>query len=235
MKKLLVFAVLALAAGVCSAQRAAEYDLGKSGDNANYNRVGVSFNNTSFSPNSDAKDFMDAVSTNGFGLDYIHGFSLSSSLPMFIETGANVNFNFGSKSYEGSKLLLQNFNLQVPVNYVYRFALADELTLAPYIGLNFKLNLASRFKETLEDGYIWDDGTDEEEWVNVFSKDDMGEDGTWNRFQMGWQVGVGVQYSKIHLGLHYGTDFIPAFSYSEGGYKPKVNNGNFKMTLSYCF
>ncbi|MDE6782593.1 MAG: hypothetical protein K2J17_02600, partial [Paramuribaculum sp.] len=101
------------------------------------------------------------------------------------------------------------------------------------VGLNFKLNLATRFKEALEDG---DDGSDDDtDWVSVFDKDEMGEDGTWNRFQMGWHVGVGVQYSKIHLGLQYGTDFISAFSYSEGGYKPAINTGNFKMTLSYCF
>lgn len=239
MKKLFIIAVLAFTAtSVSFAQRAAEYDLGKSsGENVGYNRIGLSFNNTTFSSNSDAEDIFDgSISTNGFGIDYIHGFSLSSSMPMFIETGANLNFNFGSKGYEGSKLLVQNFNLQIPVNYVYRFTLADNFSLAPYVGLNFKLNLATRFKETLEDGYIWDNGSEEDsDWESAFDKDTMGNDGTWNRFQMGWHIGVGVQYSKLHLGLQYGTDFISAYSHSFDGYKPAINTGNLKLTLSYCF
>ena len=243
MKKFIVFAVLALACvGVSSAQ-----------ENTGYNRLGISFDNTSYSANSDYKEMLDGLSipsTNGFGINYIHGFSLSNSMPMFIETGANVNFNFGSKDFYGIKMLVQNFNLQVPVNYVYRFSLSDKFSIAPYVGLNLKLNLATRFKFEASDFddeddwgyYAWDDDYDdwdyegdESEWLSVYDKKVMGKDGVWNRFQMGWHVGVGFQYSKFNLGVQYGTDFISAYKYSERGYKPAVNTGNLKVTLSYCF
>ncbi len=235
MKKLFIIAVFALtAAGICSAQRASEYDLGKSTDTpSGYNRIGVSYNNTSYSPNSDAKEYIDGFSTNGVGIDYIHGFSISKSLPMFIETGANINFNFYGDSGSDWKQNYQNFNIQVPVNYVYRFALNDDFSIAPYLGLNFKVNLLSREKYDEYDDY--NEEWESSGWESLYDKDVMGDDGTFNRFQMGWHVGVGVQYSKFHFGLQYGTDFIPAFKHSEGGYKPAINNGNLKLTLSYCF
>ncbi len=40
-----------------------------------------------------------------------------------------------------------------------------------------------------------------------------GSEYTWNRFQMGWQIGVGFQYKPFYLGVQYGTDFIHAYSH----------------------
>ena len=67
---------------------------------------------------------------------------------------------------------------------------------------------------------------------SVFSKDDMGsKDATWNRFQMGWHIGAGLQYNAFYLGVEYGTDFIPAFKYE----KAKVNSSHQKISHGYCF
>lgn len=240
MKKIVSFAVVLLAVcGMAGAQRAAEYDLATHhGDNASYNRIGVSYNNTGLMLNDDAKDDweMKNFSLNGVGIDYIHGFSLSKAYPMFLEVGANVNFNFASpKLYEEDdyveKMKMQDINMQVPVNFVYRFNVGDDFSIAPYVGLNFKLHLMTQGKFVAEE----DGEKEESEWLNYFSKDDVGEDDTWNRFQMGWHVGVGFQYSKVFLGLQYGTDFIPAWSYKEDDWNAKINTGNFKLTLGYTF
>ena len=82
----------------------------------------------------------------------------------------------------------------------------------------------------------------EGDWVSVFdsAEDAMdGDDNTWNRFQMGWHVGVGFQYKPIYLGVQYGTDFIPAYShkYTYDGESEtyKINTGNLKVTLGYVF
>ena len=63
-----------------------------------YNRVGISYTNTGLygSKGSFLDGEEDDMFLNGFALEYIHGFSLSSSLPMFIETGLKANFGFGS-------------------------------------------------------------------------------------------------------------------------------------------
>lgn len=83
---------------------------------------------------------------------------------------------------------------------------------------------------------------DEQDWISVFddSEDAMGDkDATWNRFQMGWHVGVGFQYKPIYLGVQYGTDFIPAYShkytYDGESETAKINTGNLKVTLGYVF
>ncbi len=251
MKKYLTLALVAVAcSGVAKAQFAGEYNLGhREGDFKDYNRVGLSYNNDSYHFNSDADYWFEADlkngSANGFGINYIHGFSLSSSLPMFLEVGGNLNFNFGTlfseeEEYGGvkmeNKLKSQFINLQVPVNYVYKFTVADDFSVAPYLGLNFKLNLVGKVKPVIE---AWDEDEylkeEDEDWYSLFSKDDMEDMGTWNRFQMGWHIGVGFEYSKIYLGVQYGTDFIPAFSEKEDEYRPKVNTGSLKINLGYTF
>lgn len=242
MKKLFVFAVLVLmAAGICQAQRAAEFNVSdEKSESAGYNRVGVSFDNTLLSPNDDASDIMNGgtMSVNGFGVDWIHGFRLGSSA-FFLETGLNFNYMSKTKKFEsnGYKESFSNINLQVPVNLAHSFNLfSEDFSLTPLVGLNFKFNLASTIKESLLDGYVWPGGSTDDIKQNLFSKDDMGDDYTWNRFQMGWHLGVGLQYKRIHLGLQWGKDFIAAYSHKfDDGSKPAVKTGNYKMTLSYCF
>lgn len=161
-----------------------------------YNRVAISYDNTHYGFNKDYKaeyegDEDPAFSTNGFGLNYIHGFGLSNNLPMFLEVGGNVNFNFYSKTDESSiwdeplkyKSQFQNINLQVPVNFVWRFNVVEDFTIAPYVGLNFKLNFMSRMRAYL-DGDWEDKAEEDEEWTNLFSDSkDKGvgdKDLTWN-------------------------------------------------------
>lgn len=220
-----------------------------------YNRVGISYNNDHYGFNKEMKsENYDGFSLNGVGIDYRHGFQLGAK-PMFIETGASFNFNFGSKSFgkeedEGywmePKINYTNINLLVPVNFVYRFNITEDFSIAPYAGINFKINMVTKYKEKFDtnipseylEGYSL-----EGEWINVYSKDEekgMGDkDATWNRFQMGWQIGVGFQYKPFYLGIQYGTDFIPAYSHKfeyEGmSFTPRVNVGSLRVSLAYCF
>ncbi|MDE6269554.1 MAG: outer membrane beta-barrel protein, partial [Muribaculaceae bacterium] len=208
MKKIIIAALLlAATATAATAQRAGEFDLSASrGDIADYNRVSLSYDNTSYHNNWGESD--ENFSLNGFGLNYIHGFKLSSSMPMYLEAGASLSYSFGTPyedKYYDEKQSLRNLNIQVPVNYTYHLPVADNFTIAPYAGINFKIHL-------LTDGRYEEDG-EKSDWYSFFSKDDVGEDDTWNRFQMGWQVGVNFQYSGITLGVQYGTDFITAYSY----------------------
>ena len=251
---------LMLAGALCVASSAMAQD---------YNRVAISYDNTRYSAGGDdeyiemgVKAKQKSVSTNGFGLNYIHGFSLSSSLPMFLEVGGNINFNFFGDSekkekededeYEYKRQIqfqFQNINLQIPVNFTWRFNVVEDFTIAPYAGINFKFNFMQRQR------YYWSEYPDQDQkdldedkkWTNLMSdKEDGGvgsKDLTWNMFQMGWQVGVNFQYSNWVLGVQYGTDFIPAYSHKfsaeewwEGKeYKSRVNTGNLKLSVGYCF
>ncbi len=213
-----------------------------------YNRIALSYNNTHFGFN----EYLGSdnnFNLNGFGVNYIHGFSVSKSLPMFIETGVNFNFEFGSTTtakehvldeWMRTKETKQFINMQVPVNFTYRFTITDGVYVAPYAGLNFKLNIIGRYKDKIEtsfpDSELKDYGVDPEdlegEWMSVFSKRDMGSnDYTWKRFQVGWHIGAGLTYESFYLGLQYGTDFIPIYKYKDD----KINTGNLKVSLGYTF
>lgn len=193
-----------------------------------YDRVGVSYNNTHFGATWDHADSEDNFNLNGFGIDYIHGFSLPSATPIFLETGAKLNFGFRSESEEfgGSKYTEKvNLNtLSVPVNFVYRWDASSDFSIQPYVGLNFKLHLTGKIKEIYED----EDGKLEDKY-NMFKKEDF--DPTFKRFQMGWHIGVGFQYKPFYLGLSWGTDFIKAYDDHGDGYR----TSNLALSVGYSF
>lgn len=186
-----------------------------------YNRIGLSYDYTYYTEPV-------ATSTNGFGLNYMHGFSISKSHPMFIELGASLGFNFhGDSEWDDDedelvKSQFQNFNVKVPVNFTWRFRLGDNFYVSPFAGLNFQLNYIER--ERVGVAGIWSD------WENMLD-DDYG----WNVFQMGWQAGLNFQYDQVLLGAQIGTSFIPSYHESFAGYNVNVHNTCFKLTLGYEF
>ncbi|MDO5332708.1 MAG: outer membrane beta-barrel protein [bacterium] len=240
-KVILAAAVLVASASVANAE--------------GYNRVALSYDWQHYSMNKDytGTDKTEGRSLNGFGINYAHGFGVAEN--MFVEVGGNFNFGFGSEKgekveYAGywfqDKQKMTNINLRVPVNFVYRFNVSDDFKIAPYVGINFKLNLVTKMKDVVDSNLSKDElkdlGYEEPDWVNVYSdsKENMGDgDYTWNRFQMGWQIGVGFEYQKYYLGVQYGTDFIPAYSHKfewdGGSSKPKINSQALKISLGYTF
>lgn len=256
---------LTLACAACTMALSAE----------DYNRIGISFDHTGYSfnkelwatENSNLKDPVKGFGMNGVGINYIHGFSLSESIPLYLETGANIDFMFGSKKiYDDAEskntLKTSNINMQVPVNIAYKFNINDDFSITPYLGINFKVNFSTKFKGEYENKITGE--KEKTDWFSLYSSEDIvkyysgwePEDGPisdeakekaddlkWNRFQMGWQVGVGFQYKPIYLGVQWGTDFIPAydtkFETTVAGetisYHPKVNTNNLKVTLGYVF
>lgn len=216
-----------------------------------YNRVSISYDRQHFGYSSDYfGDKDESINLNGFGLNYTHGFGVAEN--MFVETGLNFNMGFG-KDDIGDKLTedgfyfqdqrkMNNINLRIPINFVYRFNVADKFSISPYAGINFKFNLVSKVKYTFDtnipEDILLEEGIEEGEWINLFSdsKENMEDkDYTWNRFQMGWQAGVNFEYSKYVLGVQYGTDFIPAYSHKFDDGKMKVNSSALSISVGYTF
>lgn len=225
MKKVISLAVMAMLAVSASAQLASDMSATDIDAPGSYNLVGVSYDNLRLSGKN--YDFGNDKSwgLNGFGVEYTHGFSLSSSLPMYLEAGFKFNIGYGSKSIDEDyddysyKIKMQMMRLNVPVSYAWRFNVGDGMAVTPYAGLDFRFNVLGRIK------------ANDDEWMSVFNEDDMGEDETWNRFQLGWHIGVGFNYKHLYVGVNYGTDFINAFKYK----KSSVSSGNLGITLGYTF
>lgn len=199
MKKKTLWAVVAATAAVSGSAYA-----------EGYNRAGISYELETMYPKHG-----DNLNLNGFGLNYIHGFGVSSKLPLFVETGAKFSAVFGSIEEKDMgytyKTDYQVMSLAVPVNVAYRFSFADgTMGIAPYLGLNFKFNLLAKGKEGGES-------------YNLFDKD------VWdaNRFQMGWHVGAVYNWNSIYAGLSFGTDFIEIAE--------DVATSTFNITVGYNF
>lgn len=67
-----------------------------------YDRISVSYNNTNLSANKQAGD--DDFSLNGVGLEYTHGFALSSANPVYLELGVKGRYSLGNYDVEKSDL-----------------------------------------------------------------------------------------------------------------------------------
>ena len=145
----------------------------------------VSYHPVSF--NGDGPDF----SFNGASIGYVKSFGVSSSAPLFIETGLSASWIGGE--VKNTDVKLNMFSLNAPVNFGYKFAFGENNAIFPYVGLTFRGNIVGTLK--------YDD-----ESINVFDDGDMDDD-AWKRFQIGWQIGVGANFNTFFVGASYGTDF----------------------------
>lgn len=166
-------------------------------------------------------DYKGAEDTdmNGFSVGYVHSFNIAKSLPIFLETGAGINFAKWSESEDGADYSTTLLGLTIPVNFVYGISINDKLAIKPYTGLYLRANLMGKDKYE-------DDGESSED--NLFDKDDMGgEDYTWNRVQVGWQIGTTLDINKFNVGISYALDFNEIAE--------KQRTSNFSVRLGYNF
>lgn len=199
-----------------------------SSDVASWKGVRFSYDHTFVNPDWEDAEDMDM---NGFSIGYEQAFKVAKKLPLFIQTGAGINFarHKDSESDEGysTEDKTSLLGLTIPVNVVYGVRLNDMLTLKPYTGFYVRVNLMGKNKVTTE----WDDGYGdsgkEEEDANLFDKDEMGEDGVWNRCQFGWQIGAMLDISRFNVGIGYALDFNEI--------SEKVKTGKFAVNVGYNF
>mgnify|MGYP004447309669 FL=1 len=111
------------------------------------------------------------------------------------ETLDEDDFNKESIS---SKML----SLSVPINVSYRLRITDGIDIQPYTGINLKVNVLGDITYTYEGHYHYDYYKESE------TKSWFDEEYGAKRFQMGWQIGLGVNFKKFYLGLEYGLDFM---------------------------
>ena len=154
----------------------------------------------------------DALSFKGFSVGYDHAFSVSKSLPLFVEAGLGLQYltykDEEDDEYYSFEDKISMLSFKVPVSLVYRWDIpGSKVSLMPFAGLTLRFNVTGKETMTYEE-----DGDSEEEEVDLFDKDDAekyfgDEDYAWKRFQMGWQIGVKASISNFVLGVSYGGDF----------------------------
>ena len=244
--KFLVAAAMMMASATGFAQFANSGAASSSSNNGyvarSYDRFGVSYNSYKYTID---KENADDLGMTGIGAEWIHGFGLSSTTPIYIESGLKFIYAFKSESQDDKKVGGKSYeyktkytmmNIAVPINLAYRFTLPgnSDVSITPFTGITLKYNIALKSKNTADDDFYDDMGWSKkqieefEESTDYFDKDDMGDSkNTYKRFQFGWQIGAGLSYKALYLGLSYNLDFTEAAK--------KTKTSNFAATIGYNF
>ena len=203
-------------------------------DSSDYNRVYVGYNPVNLKWNDFDSLIGDALPfKNGLTIGYLHASNILKGVPLYIEYGGNLMYTFGKDSYsdeydgdlykEVTKANL--FSVNVPVSLSLRLSFNDnKMSITPYLGLNFRVNLAGNLKYTYEDSYK----------VNLFDEDDM-DDSAVKRFQIGFNCGVGFTYAKYSLGVGYTTDFSSLIKAGDEDFELKGKLNVVMISLGYNF
>ena len=228
-KSLLLVALLAMASSVSAQFANTSVSSGgnqmRNVDTDGWEKVYGSYNPMKMFDDEDDIDFT------GFSLGYSKGFSISKDFPLFAEVGLEGTYAFKTMDAEDLgyddyyddydiDVKMTYLGVSVPVNLGYKFTLAEKnLSFVPYVGVNLKGNIIGKMKLEAEG---------EEEELNFFDKDDVGDkDYQWKRIQFGYQLGIGLYYNQLYVGVGYSKDL------SELCKKTKMSKTS--ITLGYTF
>lgn len=230
----LMFAATTASAQFANSNQSSSMSTTRNLDTNGWNRISVSYNPVKIARDIEGIDDQNAT---GFSFGYTKGFSITKQFPLFVEAGINAIYAFNSidsDDNEALKYFKENgyeieyktklFSVSIPINLVYKFSFNNnDLSVMPYVGINFKGNIIGKSKfEMITDlgsdnektfWEVWDNNEDMVEEFgkheqNMFDKKETGnKDATWKRFQMGWQIGVGLNYKQLYVGVGYGKDF----------------------------
>lgn len=221
MKKIMLLMVVAVFAVTMNAQSVGG---GRDDDrevSKGWNTIYAEWNPTTLTFKGD----VDNVSLNGFSLGYSRAISLTSSVPIYLETGLAAQFTLKGKTddpyYFGS---IHMISFKVPVNFLYTWNIPNtNVHLIPFLGLNLRGNVWGQYKE--EELINWEL---EDIEYDLFDKHQMGESFVFKRFQVGWQIGLKARFNdRFIVGGSFGTDF------TEIAKKNKFRNGTIMLGCSF--
>lgn len=147
---------------------------------------------------------------NSLALGYTRGIEFTIPF-LYMEAGINGVWVF-KKEY-GAKLNM--VSVDVPLSFGCKLNVGNDNWIIPLVGLNTKC-------------HIWGNMSYEGNSWNLFSENDM-DYLKFNRFHLGWHVGVRGIVDKITAAITYGTDFTRLNDSS----KEKVHQ--FTISLGYRF
>jgi len=111
--------------------------------------------------------------------------------------------------------------LQMPLYAIYKFELAENLSLYPSLGVYLGYGLNGKIDiKGIDNG------------VDVTMKDDFFNDSN-NRFDMGAGVGLNVQYRKVVFGLGYEQGFMKINKHDYPYDDENAYNSNLKLSVGF--
>ncbi len=143
----------------------------------------------------------------GAALGFMKGINITSKMPLFLELGGRLTWNHSKDTWTNGDEKTTFMNIAVPVNAAYKFSFASSpINIVPFFGPNFKFNFYGRTKTTVTDAA----GHETEGKLKWLSDD--GADA--RIFQLGLNLGVGVNINKFYVGYTFQPDLM---SYVKNG------------------
>lgn len=210
-----------------------------------YSRFYVGYNPTKIKWKEDQSDWEDALPfKHGVTVGYLHASNLVRNVPLYLEYGANFMYSFGKDSYSEEDYdydltcttKMSMYSLNVPVNLALRLSFNnDKIALTPYVGLNFRVNVAGNRKVILEldSDYGNDTETVTQKLFDSSDSDDALGDAAFKRFQVGLNLGVGLTFNSFYLGVGYVTDFSKIANYEDGDYIGKMGVTTLSLGIAF--
>lgn len=202
-------------------------------DLPSYNRLSFGYSGVNFNVSYNGKaDDEESHTLKGLTISYVRGIKLTSSQPLFLEVGGELNFGTYKESededYDDFEYTRREnrLALSVPVSLTYKLGFSNGIYIAPYAGIHMDLGLIHKAKDTYSD----EDESETDTW-NFYSSKDMGKGETLKRFQMGYQVGANIGYKQFNFGVGYKGEFTPIYSHQ----KYKITTGGPVVTIGYNF
>lgn len=175
--------------------------------------------------NSDGSKFKPGARI-GLGMEYqfTDMVSLQPSL-FFSQKGAKYSGDYEGKYFNANAdVTINQLYLELPVNFQLRFNISDNTNLVvatgPYIACG--VGGKTKFSGNASLGNINMNGKDK---IDTFGEDGM----DYNRFDAGWNIGLGVEFGQFLIGLDTQLGFCKIYD----GEAP--HNANIAISLGYKF
>lgn len=169
----------------------------------------------------------DNIHGTGYALGYNKLFNIVKDQPVYLVAGANIQYSIYTKSSEGPKgsfnlngetvtygtninTDISFYDINIPVSMMYDIAVTNDFSVAPYAGIKLRAGLGGNISNKPSATGLTQDKAQALAVVggsNLAETSSSVYDADFKRFNIGWQVGVNLNYSNYILGCSYGTFF----------------------------
>ena len=216
-------------------------DFFKKMPSSDYNRFYIGYNPTKIKWEDDQSYWEEVLPfKHGVTVGYLHASNLVKNVPLFLEYGANFMYSFGKDEYSEDDYydeytLIRKANMysvNVPVNLALRLSFNnDKVAITPYLGLNFRVNVAGNLK--MEEEYVGDSESWTKRLFDSSNDDEAMDDYAFKRFQVGLNLGVGLTFNSFYIGVGYVTDFSKIANYDDDDYVGKLGVTTLSLGIAF--
>lgn len=184
-------------------------------DDSKYNRISVAagaFHYDLSHAYNELYDNLDYGSILGLMAEYIHGWRLVKSKPLFFESGLACQLN------------QPGISLAIPLDVTYRLMNQKGYYFAPFAGLNVNLQVYWWEEESYYKEVYYGPGKYDYNYEEIYPSAKF--------FQLGYNIGANFGRKHWNIGIGYRGGFTPTYSTEDDG---NVKSGFVYLGFGYNF